>query len=472
MEKKLLRLIIIGLAVCAVLTAAVIVVGNITNKTDSSVKVFIDRQPGEIRSLKVANGYGNYEVYYEDDGYVFDDMPANIVDEEGFFELMNHSCAFGALRVVKENADDLALYGMDAPRSIVVVTFNDGETFKLRIGAEETVTGNYYGMVNDDPNVYLFAEEDMLYFLVGKQTYISTQVTPASSATSPLSAIRDITFSGAALEKPITVKAVLDSDPETQLLAKSFGPATHIVQMKGVYELDQTYGIEILGSVLDIQAVDVIGYNMSDNDLTKLGFDEPYMQVDFSMKKDAETIADYQLKLIPYGEFFLATMKGSGIVFVINPPAFVTVDYTKLCMRWFLAPLRKDLENVTVEYGGSRYVFTSEDTENGDIKAYVNGNEISKDLFFSFYRLVTSAASDGLYLEDTVNEGSPLMTITYNYLDKSKAPDVMNLYSGSVRRVNVEVNGVTEFDMKASFVDAMINAIQNILAGEPIEENW
>ena len=48
----------------------------------------------------------------------------------------------------------------------------------------------------------------------------------------------------------------------------------------------------------------------------------------------------------------------------------------------------------------------------------------------------------------------------------------MNLYSGSVRRVNVEVNGVTEFDMKASFVDAMINAIQNILAGEPIEENW
>ena len=77
------------------------------------------------------------------------------------------------------------------------------------------------------------------------------------------------------------------------------------------------------------------------------------------------------------------------------------------------------------------------------------------ELFYSFYRLVTSAASDGLYLPDAAASGNPLMTITYTYLDPAKAPDVMTLYAGGTRRVNVDVNGVIEFDMRASFVDAM-----------------
>ena len=472
MEKKLEKLIIIGLAVCAVLVAALIVVSNISSNTETSVKVFIDRKPGEIESVKVSNGYGSYEVYAEDDGYVFDDMPANIVDEEGFFEFMNHSCAFGALRTVEENAADLSIYGLDNPMSIVNVTFNDGEKFNLRVGAEERVSGNYYCMVNGDPNVYLFAEEDVLYFLVRKQTYISMQVTPALQVSSPLTAIRDITFSGSALEKPITVKAVTDSDPETQRIARSFGAATHIVEIKGVYELDQTYGIEILGSVMDITALEVVGYNVSDNDLTTLGFDDPYMQVDFSLKNGTDYIADYQLKLVPYGEYFLANMKDSGVIFLINAPAFAAIDYTKLCMRWFLSPLRDDLTDVTVEFGSEKYVFTSWTDDDGNIQAAVNGAHVDTDLFFSFYRLVTSAASDGLYLEDVTDESPRLMTITYNYKDPEKPADVMNLYSGSVRRVNVEVNGIIEFDMRASFVDTMITACRNIVNGQPFEENW
>ena len=68
--------------------------------------------------------------------------------------------------------------------------------------------------------------------------------------------------------------------------------------------------------------------------------------------------------------------------------------------------------------------------------------------------------------------GAPLMTITYAYRDAAKSPDVMTLYAGSTRRVNVDINGVIEFDMRASFVDALKLACQHTVSGGAIEENW
>jgi len=49
---------------------------------------------------------------------------------------------------------------------------------------------------------------------------------------------------------------------------------------------------------------------------------------------------------------------------------------------------------------------------------------------------------------------------------------VMKLYAGSLRRVNVEVNGVTEFAMRSAFADALKAACKNAVSGEAIEENW
>ena len=477
MEKKLIRLIAATLALILVLTAALIAVRSNKAEHDTGVRIFVDEDPANIRLLKVTNGYGSFEVSYDEaeEGFVFDDLPVNIVDADGFFALMNHAGGFGSLRLVSENVKDMSLYGLDEPQAFVSVTYAYAAVYSMEIGNREKVSGNYYGRVLSDEeegNVYIFAEEDMAYFLLRKEAYISYQVTPQLMVSSPLSAVRDITFSGSALEQPITITAVAGADPETVLAARSFGPATHIVRMKGVYELDQTYGIEILGSVLGIRAMDVVAYNVEDSELSEMGFDDPYMQVDFSLKNGTDYIADYQLKLIPRKENYLAYMLGSGVVFLIRPPSFVSVDYTKLCLRWFLSPLRSDLEDVTVEFDGKKFVYTSETDEEGNIRAAVNGEEMDTELFFSLYRLITSASSDGLYLEDPVNEGEPLMTITYNYRIKEKSPDVMKLFKGSLRRVNVQINGVTEFDMRSSFVDAVKTGCEHTLTGESIEENW
>ncbi len=470
MKQKLIKFIIAGGIVVVVLVAALITASSISKDKNSNVKVFIKQKPENVQHLTVTNQYGTFEVKRNGDGYDFDDMPANIIDQEGFYDLMYNVASFGALRTVEENAQDISLYGLDNPLSAVDVIYSGGKEFKLIVGNKEQVSGNYYGMVNDDKNVYLFAEEDILYFLVPKQTFINLQVTPTVQS-GALSAMRDVTFSGYSLEKPITIEAVKETNVESMLAALSFGSATHLVKIKGTYELDQTYGGEVLESILGIEATSVVAYNVTDADLSMIGFDNPYMQVDFSIQDGTDYIADYQLKLVPYENRFLAYMKDSGILFLIDPPAFANIDYTKLCRRWFLNPMRSDVESITVEFDGIKYVYaTGGDQKN--IWAKLNGKEMDTEIFFAFYRLLKSAAADGKYLESTVNEGSPLMTITYKYNEKLKTDDVMKLYPGSLRRVNVEINGITEFDMRETFVDAMKNACKNSLLGQPIDENW
>ena len=543
----MLKLIFAGLAVILLLSAALVILDSQTPENETGVTVFVDKEPEQISEISVENGFGGFRVSYDEaeGGYVFDDIPANVVDVDGFLELMNHASGFGSLRTVEEKAKDLSAYGLDEPKAVVKVDFSDGEKYAMAIGNKEPVSGNYYGMVfsedeigryfsENDPaavsksindtsttsdtstpsapsdvstpsatsdtsdtsytsntpaapaetssakyvsdntpkTIYIFAQEDLIYFLIRKESYISFQVTPELAVSSPLSAIRDITFSGTALESPITITAVTKSDQQTYLAAKSFGPATHIVRMKGVYELDQTYGIEILGSVLGIRAFDVAAYNVTQEELSAFGFDDPYMQVDFSLKNGTDYIADYQLRLIPHDEYYLAYMLGSGVVFMIEPPSFISIDCTNLCLRWFLSPLRSDLDSLTVEFDDEVYEYTTQTDDDGNIIARVNGEVMDTELFFSFYRLITGASSDGMYLTDPVNEGDPEMTITYVYNIEGKEPDVMRLYKGGLRRLNVDINGVTEFDMREAFEQAVKTACRHTLTGETIEENW
>ena len=349
MKRKLLVWNLIALGVLLVLgTAYWILTANPLEK-NSGVVVFIEKEPADIQTLDVTNAAGSYEVSAKDGGYVIGDIPASIVNVEGFYELMYHGSAFGALKRVEANPRDLAKYGLDKPQASVSVAFTSGENFSMQIGAQEVVSGNYYGEVEGDKAVYLFSGEDMAYFLCRKEAYISLQVTPKLAVSSPLSALRDVTFSGAMLEEPLTVQAVTKDNPEVALAAKSFGPATHIVRMKGVYELDQTYGIETLGSLFDIEALDVVGYNFSDADFTKLGFDNPAMVVDFGIKNGTADVTPMRLSLVALknGQY-LANVKGAPVVYLIDKPAFVDLDYTKLMLRWFLAPLRLDLASLSV----------------------------------------------------------------------------------------------------------------------------
>lgn len=474
--KKLVRLLIAEVAVVAVLAAALAVL--VLNPPGSEVQsyVFADRSATEITSIHVEHEGGSIDVSVLNGGFLIDGVPSELVDLETFINFLTACSEVTALQRVDADGRDAAQFGLAPCQAWVYVTYSDGEELSLQLGALESLSGNYYFSVDGEEGIYLLDGETAANYLLVKESLISFYVTPALQVSSALSAVRDVTFSGGALAEPVTIESVADGDEEVKELARSFGAATHIVRGNGVYELDQTYGLEMLSPLCGMMGDSILYYGLTPEQENAMGFADPYMQVEFDYKNGTQEAVHYVLRFLSAaedGSLFYVNAAGSGVVYLIQRPAFMDISYEKLLLRWFVSPLLMDVAGITVETDGEVYDFTVDNSDAKNPVAALNGTEVDIALFRSLFQLLNSAAHDGEYLnvQPVPEEQEPVMVITYHYT-QDKTDDVIALYPGSTRRVNVYVNGVCEFAMKDSFVERVRQALPAIRAGESFDINW
>jgi len=475
--KTLVRIAVAGALTVAVLAAIYAIMLRAPEQAAFSGVIFSSREPVDVRSVAVRNESGSFHFFFdpEEGGYVVDDIPPFIVDIDYFIGFMTNSARIAAVRRIPLTDENLRNFGLDDPAAEVEIEFFDGEILRIGIGGVERVSGNFYAIVEGFDGVYVIPQGIARQFTLPKSQVISRFVTPQLAVTSPLSAIRDITFTGGSLERPVTIHATAGAGEEIAQAAKSFGATTHIVRGGATYQLDQSYGIQILGSLFAIPAVDILGYDLSDEAIASFGFAEPYMAVDYDMinGRDAELVR-MQLRVVQAGDgMFHATLLGSGVVYLIDRVEFLDIEYERLLLRWFLTPLLMDLASVTLVFPDRTYRLDIDSADPLNITVAHGGRMLDMELFHAFFRLITGAAHDGAYLGTLDRPGvQPLLAIIYEYTDGSKPPDVMELHHGGVRRANVFVNGAGEFAMRDTFIQRTSEGIANLLSGSPIEENW
>ena len=436
-------------------------------------------EPVDVVHVLIRNAHGTFEITFTGEGYEVDDIPADLVDMDAFINLLTSCGSIHTRRAVSATSGDRAVYGLADPAAQVEISYADGSNLVLSIGDEERVTGDTYIGVQGDPAVYLMTAEQSAGFLLPKRAYVEHQVTPRLKLSSPLSAIRDVTFIGvpdadrAPSGETITIEAVAAGDPEVVRAALSLGAPTHIVRGRGVYKLDQTYGVQILGSLLGITARDIVGYDLSHEEITAFGFAEPTMRVVFDLKDDSDAeVETYTLALLHRDDGYFMTCNDNGVIYAVEEPAFLHVEFEKLLVRWFLSPLLMDVRRVNVMTEGQVYDFVITGEGNADREVTCNGRALDIDRFRTLYRLLTSAAHDGRLLEDVAVEGAPLLKLTYAYLDEGKAPDVMELFPGEARRVYARVNSVTELAVREMYLLRVQEALSGLWSDVPIETEW
>lgn len=468
---KQLRLVIIAAVLVAALGAIALIL--LQPDTSSDPLAFRDSAPTDIRSVHIQNASGSFDINAEGDGYTTDDIPPELLDMEEFISLMTYAGAVNAKQSVDNAPSDLSLYGLDNPAAAVDIAYNDGSTLSLTIGSAEPISGNYYFTVDGKPTVYLIEAARCAPFLQAKKDYIDDMVTPSDQMSSPLSAILDVTFTGGPLDEPVSIRAVTGGDPEISRIASSFGAPTHLVMAKGKHELDQTYGVDLLGSLLGITATEIVGYGYTPQQIADFGFSSPSMQADFDLKTGANAeVVHYALTLLEKDGAFYITCNGNGVIYRIDRPLFYSIQYDKLPVRWFLSPLMIDVSSVELSTNGQTYAFNITGKTNADKQVTCNGAPMDIERFRTFYQLLISAASDGILIDEAVPDGEPLLTLTYRYLDEEKAPDVMKLYKGATRRVYVEVNGAMEFSMEEAYLTRVQAAAAVIMTDQPFETEW
>jgi hypothetical protein len=468
------RLVLIAAALVALLAlAAVILQRNPATPEDGGIVSFKAVEPVDVRNVLINNAHGTFEISFTGEGYMVDDIPAELVYIEEFRDLMTDCGRVYATQMVAPKPQDLAVYGLSEPAARVDIAYADESTLALLIGDTERVTGDTYFSVAGDPAVYLMEAEHSAGFLLPKKRYVEDLVTPELALSSPLSALLDVTFTGGRLAGPVKIEAVASGDPEVVREAITFGAPTHIVRGKGTYELDQTYGVAMLGPLLGITSDDILGYTFTRGEIMAFGFDQPTMQVAFNVKNGVEApVEHYDLALLQKDGATYLTCNNNGVIYVVHAPAFLQIEYSKLLVRWFLSPLLVDVRSVEVETGGDHYEFIITGETSAEKQVTCNGKELDIVRFRTLYGLLTSAAHDGRLLEDVVVEGEPLLRLTYHYLDAQKQPDVMELYPGDARRVYVRVNGVAELAMQEMYLTRVQNALRILWTDDPIETDW
>ena len=203
------------------------------------------------------------------------------------------------------------------------------------------------------------------------------------------------------------------------------------------------------------------------------GFDRPTMQVEFDLKNgvDAE-VEHYELALLQKDDATYMTCNDNGVIYAIQEPAFLHIEYGKLLVRWFLSPLLMDVGAIQLTTGGKDYDVVITGETNAEKQVTCNGQKLDIERFRTLYGLLTSAAHDGTLLEDVVVEGTPLLRVIYHYLDEQKQPDVMELYPGDARRVYAQVNGVTELAVREMYLTRVQEALSILWTDDPIETEW
>lgn len=428
----------------------------------------------EVKQVEVENTHGAYALRQVGTGsYTLGDLPAEAINLEYLQMLLEESAVVEYLETVEENPKQLSIYGLDEPASRVTITYTDGESLRLLIGAEETLSGGQYVM-RQGGAVLLMKHNRTIRFTMPIEKYINFIIVPFCELPSPLSAIKDITFAGSAFPEPIEIRAVTKENQAVLRTAESFGAATHITVSPGIHEINQSECVDLFQSVVGLLSEEVVAYNCTEEELAAYGFDDPFLDItyDWANGRDAP-LERVRLRVSRYDGGYLLTRDDSGIVHRINSgEAMLHTSYDKIVMRWFFTPFITDISGLTLTLDGERHSFEFAGEKNAELSVTADGKALNMELFRRFYTLLVSASHDGSYQPNAVPTGEKRMELVFRYRDPEKPDDTLALYSADLRRMLVEMNGKSEFTMLEKYYTAVKAALPLLLAEESFETIW
>ena len=426
------------------------------------------RTPDQIQSIAVDNLSGGYTVEKEGEGYRLHDIPAEQVNSEYLDMLLDEASSIQYLTEVTDDLSRLADYGLAEPEAVVEITYTDGASRRLLIGAKEPVDSGRYFMEDGGDKILLMKDNRSIRFTMPVENYIDFIIIPPEETTSVLSELQDITFSGTSLETPIVLKAVLPERADLQRTGLSYGALTHLVVEPGLHEASATALSTIADQLFGLISEGIVAYNCTEEELAGYGFDEPWLQIDFDYKngKDAP-VTPYCLRVSQDGG------AGAGPLADLAHRAGCDSGPALSGRRGGHLP-QDPLAQLTISSPDSEYTYKLTGATAKELTVTDGqGNPMDSTGFSSLFNLTTSAASDGALLaEEPALPDEPLLTIRYQYHDAEKPDDVLNFYDAGQRRLYVEVNGVCEASMRQNYLDVLLNACAAYSSGESFSVEW
>ncbi len=442
----------------------------------------------QLTSFAIKNENLDITLIFDQGEWTSKNDPDRPIDQSHVGIMTNLLAKIDAVRMIKEDADDLGEYGLDQPSITIQAVTEDGTNFKMFIG-DAAVTGDgYYAMVNDDKTVYLvnstigsgfnYSEEELT------QLKDQPDITSSDNITHILVDLRE------------------GKDFEIKYMPENDNTYTKLNQFE--WTLLQPYGEEynasydklspLLTAFGDFTFKTCVDYE--GKDLGRYGLDQPFAKitVDFtrtknvtldSPEKDPDTGKEITQKDVTTNESLkidignqdengnyyvrneasnaVYTMAASSVESKIKLNAF---DYLN---RFVALPNIDNVDKIDAKIGDKEYKMeikrtTQKDDDGKEVTqaTYFNNNtEVTEKNFKNMYQTMISAyfekeADD----ESKINKTHPVMSLSYHIMDQDT--NLTTVYYPYDDVYYYADNGKSHnFLVDRRVIDAMIYAIEN-----------
>ena len=463
----------------------------------AGVEELIDHVPADIRSVKVTNEEGSFELLSETptEKSTDSDGKETVTTSETKYTLkgyedaplasgMPDAVANDAAAVTTTNIVDITGknpqdYGLDKPRSTVKVTFTNNNERTITVGNDAPDNQGTYIMVDGDKAIYLVDSESVDSFLYKPLSLLSKEVTASSEAEGSANP-KKAKISGSKFKDAMEF---VENDDKTVSGAyfKMTAPVSCFVNV--------TNGSKVLGSLRSVSADDVLAYKPDEKTLKKYGIDTENPYAEISAEFSDTKIHLYGAKPVLNNTENSSTADASeqvSSVYVYNPESKMIYSVSSAKAEWALTSyedmvfeyvMRPDLpyiKNIEVTASGKTYSFDVNHEKNTDSE----GNETSSTTFKYGDKSIDSEKFDVFYqnlesaMVNTVKsgkaEGNAELTVKISYTN-DKQPDTYTFYKGDTGKYNFSADGSNILgDVFDTYVNKIIEDTPKIAKGETV----
>ena len=426
----------------------------------------LNRVKSEVTSLTIMHE-DDIVTYTRTDGvWAMTDVDAPV--EQAFItDISDNICTLSALEKVEGDTSALSGYGLDPAASAMTVTFADGSSETVRLGARTASRDAYYLMVDGDSSLYLVSNTMGARFSRTRADMLNRTM---------------LTIQAEALEH-IQIAKNGETMLDAYVDAAYYDAATG---MQRLFTLEPVFGREVYVSMFQSKVADVlaavslgscVGYASEEN-LLAYGFETP--QYDIIMENSAHR---YRLTVgSTFGEEnnkAYAMYEGLPYIFEIAYAPIEIVsgltafDFMDKFVSFYILDF---VDEIVIDSKDNRKRYDikvahehveavgQQIAEHDAVTAVVDGQGVQEKAFRDMYTALLLITYDSL-LADYTPAGEPQMTITFTLNDgRGVATDKYYEYDANFYAVDKGEHGV--FVVNKQYVRDVLSALEDLKAGK------
>ena len=424
----------------------------------------------KVETVQTTDANGNpteeeVENYYLE-GY--ESLPMNTTEIR---MLATRSPELYAIETVEKEPADLAKYGLDDP---ITVNFEvDGsDPIEFYVGDPTPVSTYSYIQVKGDPAVYTVGSTSVAPFRESLYHYLGLTLREEQ-------ADDDDTI----IESVRIERRDLDYDfyfvYDGYFVENSNGGAMalHVMEEPVHCLLSADKSAGATHGIYGLTANAVVQPFPKEADLTKMGFDEPFVRV--TMKTDDGKTTEFLLGNTYETEdgetYYYGKLSDVDCVYGFAPDAIVYDDLKPqdITAKNIVDFYVWDLSHIRYQAGDTVLDFTGQGEDQDDFVLKLNG-EVYEDneRFRQLYAFMLEAKAEDLILEETeIPDTEPLASVLIERQDGARSYDIA-FYDAGGMKAYIAVNGEIRYRCRRSYVDTLISNIEIFNTDKAFTTTW